>query len=258
MSEKPSAENVESVQLDPDPFALAKKLRSRIRHCAESLHETPSEVHYLWLHVSTEGISQPGDRSAKQKNPPSLEDWLNVVDEAAALGVNWLVISMQTAFSAFPDIWTICQWAQETYGISVGLHTTASALDAEDLESLKLLDPAKTRLFVKRDVMDSIAPVEALGIKVSACDPQTYGNTPNCQGAAKMVFVNPDGVLYTCGLVEGHTEYRLGTIYEKTFENIVHDPALPHKVKEEIHRVSEGCDGCPSLIANYLVKELET
>lgn len=258
MTEKISNDNTEAVQLDPDPFALAKKLRSRIRECAESLNETPSEVNFLWLHVSAGGINQPGDRSGKTTKTPTREDWLNVIDEAAALGVNWLMVSMHTAFGAFPEIWDICQWAQETYGISVGLHTTAMSVSPEDLKALKRLDPARTCLCVKQDALEAMAPITALGIQVSACDPQTYGNKPNCQGASKMVFVSEDGVLYTCGLVEGNEQYRLGNIYEKTFNHILHDPDLPHKVKEEIHRVSEGCDGCPSLIANYMAKKMES
>lgn len=178
-----------------------------------------------------------------------------MVDEAAAFGANWLVITLTTSLSAYPDILTVCQWAQDTHDMLVGLHTTAEAFTDDEASCLAQLDPTKTRLFVKRDALEAFVSVAASGIKVSAADPQPYGDHPHCRGAERLVFVAPDGNLYTCGLVEGNPNYRLGTIFENRFDQMLRDPSLPHDVAENIHRVSQGCDGCPSLIANFLAEE---
>ena len=173
-----------------------------------------------------------------------------------SLGVNWVVITAHQSFGEYPDVWEICKWAQDTYEMKVGLHTNAPRLSAEEIAAIQELDLARTRVFAKREVFESMrAGVEGRGIKVSLADPQPYGGKPDCQGARKLVFVDADGVLYTCGLVERNNEYRLGTIHEGAFDSILHDPALPHKIHEKIHEVCEGCDGCPSLIANFLEEE---
>lgn len=217
--------------------------------------KTPRDITYLWVHVSEEGIAQHQHGEAPAKYPPSLEEWLNVVDEAAAVGVNWLMITLDTPLDRFPDLFEICKWAQNTHQIKVGLHTCASALSDGESAMVLGLHPELTRLFVKKEHLAAFAEIDTKGIKVRAADPQPYGEKPNCRGAERLVFVDPHGVLYTCGLVEGNREYRLGNIHERSFESLLHDPALPHAIENCLHTVSEGCDGCPSLIANYLDEE---
>jgi len=241
---------------EADPFALPKRIRKRIRECTKKTDETKEDICYLWIHVSKAGIAQLEDAGTTEP-PLSLEDWLNVLDEAAAYGANWLVITIHAPFSQFPDIWEIARWAQETHSMRVGLHTNQATFGQEEIKAIKTLHPEKTRLFVRRDIMPSLKHLEAEGIRLAPADPQPYGHKPDCQGPAKMIFVDARGVLYTCGLVEGNENFRLGTIHESTFDKILHDPDLPHTVPEKIHRVSKGCDGCPSLIANFMAFEVE-
>lgn len=210
------------------------------------------DITYLWVHVSKEGIAQPKRGAAAPKHPPTVQDWLNVVDEAASIGVNWLMVTLDTRINAFPELIEICQWAQDTYQMRVGLHVSVNTLTEEEVASVRQLNLDLTRLFVKRSAMPNMQSLEAQGIKIRAADPQDYGEKPDCQGAGKLVFVDAHGVLYTCGLVEGNHEYRLGNIHERAFESLLHDPALPHAIHDNLHKVSEGCDGCPSLIANFL------
>ena len=241
---------------DADPFALPKRIRKRIRECTKTTDESKQDIVYLWIHVSSKWIAQAED-AATLESPLLLEDWLNVLDEAAAYGANWLVITIHTPFSQFPDIWEIARWAQETHGMRVGLHTDEEAFKEEEIAAIKTLNQEKTRIFVRRDAMSRLKHLEAEGIRLAPADPQPYGHKPDCRGAAKMIFVDSRGVLYTCGLVEGNRDYRLGTIHEGTFDKILHDPSLPHTVPEKIHRISKGCDGCPSLIANFMAFEAE-
>lgn len=241
---------------DADPFALPKRICKRIRECAKTTDASKQDIVYLWIHVSSKGIAQAED-AATHESPLSLEDWLNVLDEAAAYGANWLVITIHTSFSQFPDIWEIARWAQETHDMQVGLHTDEETFTEEDIATIKTLNPEKTRLFVRRDIMPGLKHLEAEGIRLAPADPQPYGHKPECRGPANMIFVDSRGVLYTCGLVEGNDAFRLGTIHEGTFHKILHDPSLPHTVPEKIHRISKGCDGCPSLIANFIALEPE-
>lgn len=232
---------------------LPKQIRRGIRECTKTQAKAHSDITYLWIHVSKAGIAQPADGAISKA--PGLEHWLNVVDEAAAFGANWLVVTMDTSFTAYPDIWTVCQWAQETHDMEIGLHTNVDAPAGDEIEAISQLNPARTRVFVKRSALSAFAPFEAAGFRVSAADPQPYGHHPDCRGAQRLVFVAPDGALYTCGLVEGNENYKLGNIFEDRFDQLLRDPSLPHAVAENIHRVSSGCDGCPSLIANFLARE---
>lgn len=240
-----------SVTVD-DAFDVPRYIRKRLKECAEMADKMTREVTYLWIHVSEEGIAQPQRGEAPAKYPPALEEWLNVVDEAASVGVNWLMVTLNVALDAFPDLMEICKWAQDTYQMKVGLHTFASGLTPDEIELLKGLNLDLTRLFVRKDAVEGFRALEEQGIKIRVADPQPYGEKPNCQGASRLVFVDGHGVLYTCGLVEGNREYRLGSIHERSFDEVLADPNLPHAIEAPLHAVSRKCDGCPSLIANFL------
>jgi MoaA/NifB/PqqE/SkfB family radical SAM enzyme len=242
--------NIPTTNDDFDPFFLLKRIRKGIKDCNQVTKVSAGDVSFLWIDVSSKGIAQPDDACCSAQRL-SLEDWLNVVDEAAAFGVRWLILTVRTSLTAFPDVCKIGRWAQETHGISVGLHTNSPGLTAEEVNVIKQMDLSHLVLYVKREYIEKFSHLEQEDIKVAVADPQTYGNRPNCQGPAKMIFINPEGVLYTCGLVEGNSDFRLGTIFEGSFSRILRDPQLPHKLPSEIHRVSLGCDGCPSLIANF-------
>ncbi len=237
---------------DPDPFDLPRRLRQQVRSHAAQNTQLPDEVDYLWLHVSKDGIGSRQADTPQDFKAPDVEQWMNVVDEAAALGVRWLVVTVDTRLTESPEILTVCQWAQDTHDIKVGLHTVFCKLEEEEKELLKQLDPQKTLLFAKSEALDNMRELEKSGIRLVAADPQPYGHRPNCQGPARLLFVDPRGVLYTCGLVEGKEEYRLGSVYENRFDKVIRDPELPHSVSEQLHRVSRGCDGCPSLVANFM------
>ena len=65
---------------DGNPFELPQSITKRIRTCAEDAAGAPQTVDYLWVYVgSAEGEPKSGSRL-------QLEEWLSVIDEAAALG----------------------------------------------------------------------------------------------------------------------------------------------------------------------------
>jgi len=233
----------------PDPFELPKRIRRLVQERSKAMQSNPpGSVTYLWANLAQVGIA-PSSGSSNGYVP--LEHWLNVLDEAASLGVGWLALTCGPSLSAFPGLWDLCHWAQDPHEMMVCLHTNATAISGEELAQIKRLNTSKIRLFVDRKDLERYRPIEAQGITLRAANPQDHGERPNCLGPSKMVYVDSRGALYTCGLVAGNCSYHLGTIYEGTLGAIMENPGLPHAVEEPIHRVTEGCDGCPALVLNF-------
>lgn len=234
-----------------DPFALTKNFKTRLKDCCRQhgSHAKP-QVTYLWVCVSAKGI---GEQSNTGEGPRiSLHDWLNIVDESASLGANWIVLTVTTRLSQHRDIWEICRWAQDAHGMMVGLHLVEDDVNDEELALIKGLDTGKVRVLVRRESQDKLGHLRDEGLVLWTANPQQEdGGRPQCQGPAKLIYVNARGELYTCGLVDGLDQYRMGSVLEKQLRQVVKDPALPHSVDEKIHRISPGCDGCPSLVANF-------
>jgi len=232
-----------------NPFSLAQRLRSSLRCCCQQAQGASEEkVRYLWLYVERR---DPREVNAPEPRP-ELQDWLNVIDEAGAGGVRYLVVSSDNHLGNFPHIWEICDWAQSTHGMTVGLHTLATALSDEEIAGIKGLDSHKTRLLLSREGFEALKPLADEGIVVRLGEPEAQEIGAPCDKPGHMVFVNSYGVLYTCGMVEGNENFRLGTIFEDTFRRILADPSLPHAVQDESLIVQHGCDGCPPLFVKSL------
>ncbi|MBI1317924.1 MAG: hypothetical protein GC168_03110 [Candidatus Hydrogenedens sp.] len=236
---------------NPDPFAPARNLRTALREGASKL--PGDRVRYLWLLVSQSGIEL--GECAKVSARPTVEQWLNVIDEAASIGVGRLVISAQTELSEHAEVWELCRWAQDAHGMSVGVHIFSCQLSENDLEELKSLAPEKTVLFVSDSNYACMQHLESDGVRV--CVAQRMPEKPQhpCGMPSEMVFVNPRGELYTCGMVEGAQSYRLGSIFEGFLSKICCDPNLPHAVPVDSQDENRGCEGCPPLLARYFYDE---
>ena len=230
-----------------NPFELPRAIIQQLRTCAEDCACGDSvsyeSVRFLWIRIAAFRPDFP---------PPSdlftLEDWLNVVDEAAALGAQFVIICTGEPFKQIPDVWKICQWAQSSYGLNVGIHTHCPSLDEADLERLLLLDPDLTWLFVRREHFAAWEFLEQHQIHVMEAEVCPEDHSPPCSMPDQMVFVGPDGTLYTCGLVVNNERFRLGHAAEKPLEHIINDPGLPRAVPVGVPRGPDGCDGCPPLM----------
>ncbi len=223
--------------------SVMREIRRRIQCCAQ---EGPwNNAEYLWIRIKEgETDSQCGPEAL------SREEWLNVVDEAAALGVKWIMISVHGPLSLFPFLWDICAWAQQTHGMHVGLHTEASRLTAEEVAALCRLDKQRTFVFIPRSVMDNFRSLEECGIQLREADPERTVQMYPCARPGAMVYVNAEGQLYTCGMVEGKKEYHLGDVFTSSFRKVVCDPSLPHEVPTHVARNPHWCDGCPPLVVS--------
>lgn len=231
-------------------FDLPKRIKKRLAECSETSAQGPADdVKYLWVHVTSSNSEKKSEHSAPAGL--RLEDWLNVVDEAASIGVTWFVISIDTDLSDFPDVWKVAEWAQNVYGITVGIHAVKTGLTKDDVKAIKRLDGNKTRLLVAKQDLKKYSHLEESGIRIREADPRPGEQQTPCEKPNRMVFVNPLGHLYTCGLVEGNEDYRLGHVFNGTLDAILHNNNLPHAVSEQIPREGHGCDGCPPIMARF-------
>lgn len=234
---------------EPDPFLLARRVHERVHACCASGQEQRDRITYLWIYAAKSLNRHDGKETGRVLG---LEDWYNVVDEAAAGGIRGVVLTVPESLAQFPPLWEICRWAQEAHGLFVGLHTYADCLSDAELAELKKLDLHRTRLFVTREACPKLKALEDEGLTICVAQPpEDFAPPVTCAFPGRMVFVNPEGVLYTCGMVEGNDQFRLGTIFEGTFTSILQNPDLPHAVRTADATNVHGCDGCPPLFAHY-------
>ena len=227
-------------------FELPRSVRRAVRSCASPGGQRPAgDVFYLWIQLGPHGES------------PALEssDWLNVVDEAASVGVNWLVVTLGISGELPHGLDAVCRWAQDTHSMTVCLHTGNDEPDP-NLEALVAsLETGHTYLLVEPEHMENFSRLGERGVHVGSANPVAHGEDSQCDFPYKMVFVNPAGNLYTCGLVAGETEFFLGSVFKGSMEQVVHNPKLPHSVDALEARPRNGCSGCPPLVAKYLCQE---
>ncbi|MBI2431868.1 MAG: hypothetical protein HYV26_03245 [Candidatus Hydrogenedentes bacterium] len=236
------AEEMERLS-DPDPFQLPRRVKQRVRCCSQSECGDQEDITYVWIDLCA---SRPSG------SPLSMEDWLSVVDEAAGLGASWLVFSVPDSPSAFPEVWSMSQWAQDCYGMVTGFHTRSGRLTVEDFGALQELDAERCHVFVARERLETVQQEVPAGVQIHPADPEHDHRHSLCEMPGRMIFVDPEGVLYTCGMVKRNRDYLLGNVLEKKLNLVVRDPSLPHAVPEQAVRDHHACDGCPPLVARHI------
>lgn len=236
-------------------FELPKRIHQEVGNTSarNAVQSNSEEFFYLWVFVTEAGIAQSDEKPARSE-PLNLEEWLNVIDEAASLGVNWFVVSLKSGnLAQHPEIWSICQWAQDVHNMTVGLQTNAPKLLPEETEAIKQLDPEKTRVMLCDAAHKKADELKTLGYRLCVPNDDHHENAEEvCTRPKKMVFVNAYGELYTCGLVDGQEEYKLGSVLQDPLYKVLNDPNLPHTVHNSaVKHKAHGCDGCPPLMIRY-------
>ncbi len=237
-----------------DPFGTTRSIRSEVADAARrgstrfGGHEG---VEYLWIHLA--GKNCPSD---PKHRPLELEAWLNIVDEAATLGTTWAVIYVGADLDAYPGVWELCDWAQETHEMRVALHYTGHAISEESVERLNLLDTARTYLFVDECRVDAFRAIRSLRIGVVAARIPENARASNCTSPANIACVHTDGTMYCCGLVAGDENFDLGDSRSRALVDIVEDKNLPHAVNGTENYPLQGCDGCPSHLSHIVFERL--
>lgn len=243
--------------LNPNPFQLPKSVAREVRDTVKAAAPGANErVKYIWLNLSKDDVESDRERSGRD-HALALDEWLNIVDESAALGADSLFISVYTTLSGWPELWQLCRWAQETHQMLVAIHFYGGAMTESDLAELRKLDLTRTRLYVDREHLEQIRFVEKFGVSLFPGDGFDAGSTVECACSMPkdMVCVGVEGALYTCGLVLGKDEFKLGHASENRLDSVVRDNSLPHTIPAGLERDEWQCDGCPPLMEKRLSGE---
>jgi radical SAM protein with 4Fe4S-binding SPASM domain len=225
-------------------FLLGRRIRQGLSRCTRAAAaKSDGDVFYLWL--QTEVVEGSPALSGDQ--------WLNIVDEAASLGVNWLVVTLGKLNEDRNHVADLCRWAQATHGMVVCLHARHGEINTAEKDLLRELPRESTFLLVDSDYTNSFSDLAEEGIHVGSASPTSGGDYREpCEYPHRMIFVNAGGKLYTCGLVSGEHEFFLGSVLEGTLDDIIHNPQLPHSVSATDPGAHVRCSGCPPLVAQYL------
>lgn len=241
-----SRHDVEMRPLDSqDPFELPKAIAEHLQHCVEAHRgETLADkdvIRYLWL-----------DLRPVNGDLLSAEDWLNVVDEAAALGTKFIVACVGARPAEHPEIWEVAQWAQKTYRLNFGIHMTGPSLSDDEVHQLAQLDRELTHLFAPTAALPDLHYVQEAGINLlpaEVCDGEHSGS---CHLPQNLIYVGPKGVIYSCGLVSGIEEFCLGHILEKPLEQLIEESRAPKDTPDHLAHQHNRCSGCPPRLFKHL------
>lgn len=226
-------------------FSLGRRIRQGLARCSrEAACREKDDVFYLWL--QTEPV----------EGAPSLtsDQWMNIIDEAAALGVNWLVLTVGTCGESRRGLAGLGRWAHEAHGMVVCLHARCGEISAEEREMLLELPRESTFLLVDPEYRASFSELAQSGVCVDSANPASHEDSGRtaCEYPHKMIFVDARGRLYTCGMVAGNQAFYLGTVLDGSLDAIIHNPQLPHSVSAAAPEDHARCSGCPPLVAQHL------
>lgn len=233
------------------PFDLPRKISESLDGCRKQVDSTGSKpaIRYIWIHLTHEGLrhGQPAQESAL-----NLEDWLNVIDESASLGAEWMVVYVGSSLNQAPLVWELCKWAQETHNLNVGLHLTCDCLSDEDIDRLSTLDRQKTYLVADGNCSHALSVFEERGVNVRKSDLHLRDKFTRCTKPADIACVSADGQMFSCGLVLGEAEFALGPVQQRRMGDVIGDAALPHAIEDALRFPTRGCEGCPPYVAEQV------
>ena len=233
------------------PLSLPKAIHEELRHAVRDGKHSGKGVRHLWIVLSKEGVCTNHGRCEDMDD----DMWLNLVDEAAGLGVSSVLISVGTDLAERPEVWNICHWAQKTHDMLVGLHLTDD-IEAGELAPVRELNSENTFLFVYSGRIDRYRPIaKDLGIRVFESDGLEDGaEQRHCTLPSQMACVGGVGKLYTCGLVLDNDSFELGDARGDRVDHALNSDELPHSVPAGTSTEPHRCDGCPPLMEERMRK----
>lgn len=243
----------QNIYRDENPLALPQAVANALTRCCKGHTGGACEgVKYLWIHLP--GISEIA-KAATATKLLSPDEWMCVIDEASAVGVKSIIISVGSPLQRIPQLLPICDWAQNEHDMIVGIHAYV-ALDPADAEVIEQLDIQKTRVFVDGEHIESARFVEALGVPLHCADGlHDHEEQPHCDLPSTMACVGPEGTMYTCGLVLGKEQFSLGHILGRKLTSVIEDNTLPHEIPAGASTSTHRCNGCPPLMAKKMQED---
>ncbi|MFO7776615.1 MAG: hypothetical protein R6W89_12535 [Candidatus Hydrogenedentota bacterium] len=246
---------------EPNPLDLPNKIMRKLKRCSEVQEEFEKEkIRYLWMHVCKEEANGDNEGERSDAESLALDEWLNIVDESAALGAQSVIISAGSSLADRPEVWAICQWAQDIHEMLVAVYVYSGAIPLApgELDALAKLDTSKLRVVANKDDVSKLEGVNERGIPlygVETVRPQKEERTP-CDLPFNMTCVESHGNLYTCGLVLDDEHYWLGNACEKRLDALPQDKHPPHQApSEKVVRDRQLCNTCPRMIERILGKD---
>jgi len=235
------------------PFDLPRRITEGINACRKNLdgERAPASVRYIWIYLTDQGLRH-GHYETGCDCQLSLDDWLNIIDESAALGAEWVMMYVGASLSQSPHVWQMCDWAQQTHGLNVGLHITCNCLSEDDIEHLTQLEAERTYLVCDSSTGQSLRPLKERGLHVCESDLHLREKMSRCTKPTDMACIGPDGRMFSCGLVLGDQEFSLGDAREQRLDAVMSDNSLPHTIEDMTRHPESGCCGCPSLVEQHL------
>jgi hypothetical protein len=232
------------------PRKVSGQVRGIVQTIPSPMDHKQGAIKYLWIHIgSTEERDAVPGSNHNGLQEMQLDDWYNVVDETAALGVDTLIITAGNCLNGHPEVWDICRWAQDQHNMTIGIHIGPRCFDESQVEQLASLNRQRTRIFVDGGDANCLPQVSALGIHVFAADGLEDGATqPYCDLPSSMCCIDGSGRMYACGLVIGQREFDYGSSKEKRVDQALADQSLPHCIPENTSTAARRCNGCPPLL----------
>ena len=203
---------------------------------------------YVWLNLRSE------HDGGCESNKPELQtdEWLNIIDESAALGANSMVVSSGERLSDFPGLWKVCDWAQSIHGMHVGIHVQKSTLTEDELSQLSMLEKRLTCLVVDKSQLEMLESLNVYGIPIIASNVDKARTSKPCTESGTLACVEADGTLQKCGLVGCKQKYPLGNaLAQPILELVKKEQAISHHSHSNPLITSE-CEACPSLVAEQM------
>lgn len=240
---------------EQSPFEGPRSIRSEVAGAARRASTRfggREGVEYLWIHLASKNCSCETDQQ-----PLELEAWLNIVDEAAALGTTWVVIYVGADLDSYKDLWELSRWAQSAHEMRVALHFTGGELSESDIVHLNGLDRARTYLFAEHTHLETFRALSSLHVGVVSAAIPEHARESNCTSPGNIACVQANGTMYCCGLVVGDDRYALGDAQAQPLVDVVLDEALPHAVPGTENYPLHGCDGCPSHLSHVVFEQLD-
>lgn len=240
-----------SIYAGDNPFGIVRTINDALDSCASVGDEPCDEkIKYVWIHLP--GVEEYASDDPEQR-PLTLDELLDIVDECASVGSRSLIISISSSFADHPNLFQVCDWALTTHGMVVGIHLYATPLTDRDAAALQQLDATKVRLFIDGEHMESAKHAETYGFRVYNADGLDEKIvSPKCELPHTMTCIGPQGNMYTCGLVLGEQQFRLGHFFERKLSSVIDDSSLPHEIPEGVSKAKRRCNGCPPLMAQKL------
>lgn len=236
------------------PFDLPRRISEGIADCRKKIEGRRSEsptVRYIWIYLTDQGLRH-GHGPSPCDSTLSIDDWLNIIDESATLGAEWMMLYVGASLSQCPLVWRMCEWAQNTHQLNVGLHLSCNCLSEDDIERLTQLDKDRTYLVADASAMNGLQLLKDRGVQICQSDLHLGERMTRCTKPADIACVGPDGNMFSCGLVLGEKEFALGDARARGLGEVIADNSLPHAIDDTTRYREEGCHGCPSLVESHL------